>query len=55
MSKLIAFKVAQTARDEGYGRSLDDAALQEAIDGFTWFPDYPSKAHAPTAEPPAED
>lgn len=55
VSKLIAFKVAQTARDEGYGRSLDDAALQEAIDGFTWFPDYPSKAHAPTAEPPAED
>lgn len=39
-SKLIAFKVAQTARDEGCGRSLDDNALQAAIDQFTWFPDY---------------
>ena len=37
VSKLIAFKVAQTARDEGCGRSLDDAELQTAIEEFVWF------------------
>jgi malic enzyme len=59
VSQLIAFKVAQTARDEGCGRSLDDAALQAAIAEFIWFPDYPAKANAqaqpaPAAEPRAE-
>jgi malic enzyme len=39
-SRLIAFKVAQTARDEGSGRSLDDDALNAAIEEFCWFPDY---------------
>jgi malate dehydrogenase (oxaloacetate-decarboxylating) len=39
-SQLIAFKVAQTARDEGFGQSLDDKALQAAIEKFCWFPDY---------------
>jgi malic enzyme len=43
VSQLIAFKVAQTARDEGCGRSLDDAALEAAIKEFVWFPDYPAK------------
>ena len=41
-SRLIAFKVAQTARDEGFGQSLDDEALQKAIEDFCWFPDYPA-------------
>jgi malic enzyme len=42
VSRAIAFKVAQTARDEGYGQSLDDEALQAAIEEFRWFPDYPA-------------
>jgi malic enzyme len=42
VSRLIAFKVAQTARDEGCGQSLDDEALQAAIEYFCWFPDYPA-------------
>lgn len=40
VSRLIAFKVAQTARDEGFGRSLNDAAIQSAIDDFCWAPNY---------------
>ncbi len=40
VSSSIAFKVAQTARAEGLGRSLDDAALQAEINDFSWFPDY---------------
>jgi malic enzyme len=46
-SRLIAFKVAQTARDEGFGQSLDDQALQAAIEEFCWFPDYPATESAP--------
>jgi malic enzyme len=46
-SRLIAFKVAQTARDEGFGQSLDDQALQAAIEDFCWFPDYPATESAP--------
>jgi len=40
VSRLIAFKVAQTAREEGVGRTMDDAALKDGIEKFTWFPDY---------------
>jgi malic enzyme len=40
-SRLIAFLVAKTARDEGFGQSLDDVALQAAIDESCWFPEYP--------------
>ncbi|GMU53722.1 MAG: NAD-dependent malic enzyme [Candidatus Xenobia bacterium] len=40
ISQRIAFKVAQTARDEGFGRSLSDPELEEAIKTFTWFPEY---------------
>ena len=40
-SLLIAFHVARTARDEGFGQSLDDQALQAAIKEFSWFPEYP--------------
>jgi malic enzyme len=46
-SRLIAFKVAQTARDEGFGQSLDDQAIQAAIEGFCWFPDYPATESSP--------
>ena len=42
-SRLIAFKVAQTARDAGVGRSVDDATLQAEIEEFVWFPDYPAR------------
>ena len=45
-SRLIAFHVAQTARDEGFGQSLDDQALHAAIEEFCWFPDYPETDHA---------
>jgi malic enzyme len=42
VSRLIAVKVAQTARDEGLGRSLDDGSIETAITDFCWFPDYSS-------------
>jgi malic enzyme len=51
VSQLIAFKVAQTARDEGCGRSLDDAALQAEIEQFVWLPDYPTRPLAPAHQP----
>ncbi|HZL79514.1 MAG TPA: oxaloacetate-decarboxylating malate dehydrogenase, partial [Candidatus Limnocylindrales bacterium] len=44
ISRAIGFKVAQTARDEGTGRKLDDAHLQAALDKFVWYPDYPAAA-----------
>jgi malate dehydrogenase (oxaloacetate-decarboxylating) len=53
VSKLIAFKVAQTARDEGCGRSLEDQELQAAIEEFVWFPDYAPKPPAPVPAQPA--
>jgi malic enzyme len=46
VSRLIAFQVARTARDEGCGHSLDDSALQAAIEDFCWMPDYPEHDHA---------
>jgi malic enzyme len=57
VSRLIAFHVAKTARDEGFGQSLDDTALQAAIEEFCWFPEYPetehvSHHHAHSAETP---
>ena len=42
VSQLIAFKVAQCARDEGFGRSLDDQELKTAIADFCWHPEYPA-------------
>ena len=41
ISRAIGFKVAQVARDEGTGRKLDDAKLEEALGRFIWYPDYP--------------
>jgi malic enzyme len=40
ISRAIGFRVAQTAREEGIGRSHDDAALQAELDRFIWYPDY---------------
>jgi malic enzyme len=45
VSRLIAFHVAKTARDEGFGQSLDDVALKAAIEEFCWFPEYPEADH----------
>ncbi len=58
VSRLIAFQVARTARDEGFGHSLDDNALRAAIEEFCWVPNYPETDHsahhpAPAAEAPA--
>jgi malic enzyme len=44
ISQAIGLRVAQTARDEGFGRTLDDEALKAAIERFVWFPDYPGGA-----------
>lgn len=41
VSRLVAFKVAQMARDEGVGRTLDDAAIQAELDELIWMPEYP--------------
>ena len=46
ISRAIGFKVAQTARDEGTGRKLDDAHLEAALAKFIWYPDYPAQAAA---------
>lgn len=40
ISRAIGLRVAQTARDEGVGRSADDKALEEELDEFIWYPDY---------------
>ena len=40
LSEVIGFKVAQTARDEGFGQALDDDALTAALEKFIWFPEY---------------
>ena len=45
VSSLIAFKVAQTAREEGLGCSLSDEQLLAAIEEFVWFPDYHNDQH----------
>jgi len=41
ISQAIGLRVAQTAREEGLGRTLDDAALRAAIEEYVWIPDYP--------------
>jgi malic enzyme len=46
ISRAIGFKVAQTARDEGTGRKLDDAHLEAALAKFIWYPDYSAQAAA---------
>ena len=49
VSRLIAFKVAQTARDDGLGRALEDEELSRAVDEFCWLPDYTPEQSRPTA------
>jgi len=41
VSRLIAFKVAQTAREEGVGRTVDDASIQAELEEVIWTPEYP--------------
>jgi malic enzyme len=41
VSRLVAFRVAQTARDEGVGRTLDDEAIQAELNEWIWTPEYP--------------
>jgi malic enzyme len=43
ISQAISLRVAQAARDGGFGRTLDDEALRAAIEEFVWFPDYPDR------------
>ncbi len=50
VSRIIALRVAQTAREEGFGRNLNDEALTEAIHDFCWFPDYEALPDAGTSE-----
>lgn len=40
ISRAIGFKVAQTARDQGIGRSYTDEQLNAELDRFIWYPDY---------------
>jgi len=40
VSRIIAFKVAQTARDAGFGRGMMDAEIQSSINEFGWYPEY---------------
>jgi malic enzyme len=40
VSKQIALRVAQKARDAGLGRDMDDQAIAKAIDDYCWFPQY---------------
>jgi malic enzyme len=44
VSRLIAFRVAQTARDERLGRSRTDDEIAADIEKFTWFPITPPPA-----------
>ena len=41
VSRQVAFKVAQVARDEGVGRTLDDEAIQAELDELIWQVEYP--------------
>jgi len=41
VSRLVAFKVAQMARDEGAGRTLEDESIQKELDELIWMPEYP--------------
>lgn len=52
ISRQIALKVAQTARDEGYANFMSDEALETALDEFMWFPNYPSGSPATAAKTP---
>lgn len=42
ISRIIAFKVAQMARDEGLGKALSDSQIEKELDEFCWYPEYKS-------------
>lgn len=44
ISAAIGLHVAQTAREQGVGRTLDDEALKTAVRDFMWTPEYPGAA-----------
>lgn len=41
ISRLVAFKVAQVARNEKIGLEVDDSMLKKLIEESIWFPEYP--------------
>jgi len=41
VSRQVAFKVAQVARDQGVGRTLDDETIQAELDEMIWQVEYP--------------
>ena len=47
ISQAIGLRVAQTARDEGFGRTLDDAALRAEVEEYVWYPDYAGQPRQP--------
>jgi malic enzyme len=51
VSRLVAFKVAQMARDEGVGRTLDDAAIEAELEALIWTPEYPDLEIEPQTMP----
>ena len=51
VSRRIAFKVAQQAREEGVGRDLPDEAIEQALEEFCWFPDYEDLGAFPNRPP----
>jgi malic enzyme len=40
VSRHVALRVAQAAREQGVGKALDDAAIQERVAKWCWHPEY---------------
>ncbi len=55
ISQAIGFTVAQAARDEGLGRTLDDEALDTSVREFMWLPDYLDSLPPASESPLTED
>jgi malic enzyme len=53
ISQRIGLRVAQTARNEGFGRTLEDEALKADIEDFVWHPNYPDEPLSPKPMPKA--
>jgi malic enzyme len=47
----VALAAARTAREEGFGKNLNDAELKAAIACSCWFPNYPTIPTAPARAP----
>lgn len=54
VSRLVAFKVAQMAREEGVGRTLDDTSIQAELEAHIWVPEYPELDLEKAAKPDAK-